>query len=117
MNQYIITKPMINEILNLLQGEKYREVHAVLSKCRPYQSERVGTDGLTDMEYAYQKAVEDIEILHDRLQKGRDKVLELCVNERKKLTFDSSFATDNAYNEGRLSIIKIIEEELRKAGE
>jgi hypothetical protein len=44
----------------------------------------------------------------------REKVLELCVNERKKLTFDSSFATDNVYNEGRLSIIKIIEESLQQ---
>ena len=44
----------------------------------------------------------------------REKVLALCDKERKKLMFDSSFATDNAYNEGRLSIIKIIVAELRE---
>ena len=50
-------------------------------------------------------------------QSERDMVLELCDKEQKKLTFDSSFETDNAYNEGRLSIIKIIKAELRQAGE
>jgi hypothetical protein len=57
------------------------------------------------------------EIFDHPYQSEREKVLTMCANERKKLTFDSSFATDNAYNEGRLSIIKIIEEELRQAGE
>jgi len=49
-------------------------------------------------------------------QSDREKMLKLCDNERKKLVFDSSFATDNAYNEGRLSIIKIIEESLYQKG-
>ena len=51
-------------------------------------------------------------LLKEARDQERGKVLKLCSNERKKLIFDSSFATDNAYNEGRLSIIKIIESEL-----
>ena len=68
--------------------------------CYSYPCEKVGT------------------ACYNAIRKGEwDKVLELCDNEQKKLTFDSSFATDNAYNEGRLSIIKIIKAELRQAGE
>ena len=40
MNQYIITKEHIHEILNILETEQYEKVHAVLRKLHPYQSER-----------------------------------------------------------------------------
>lgn len=50
--------------------EVIREVFA------SYQSERVGTDGLTDSEYEHTKLVQEIETLHDKLQSEREKVLD-----------------------------------------
>ena len=46
------------------------------------------------------------------------RVLKIIAEAKKKLSFDSSFATDNAYNEGRLSAFNLVEESLRQqAGE
>jgi len=97
MNQYIITEEVAEIIETALESDEH------CKKC-PYKGWGFNQSALSLLrECPYQSE--------------RDKVLELCDKEQKKLTFDSSFATDNAYNEGRLSIIKIIKAELRQAGE
>jgi len=47
----------------------------------------------------------------------RERVLNVIVEAKKRLSFDSSFATDNAYNEGRLSAFNIVDESLRQGAQ
>ena len=143
MNQYIITEEELNQIKNdcyhpnTLSCEECEFASDGINPCtwkganalmdevmtHPYQSERdidewckVHSEVIKDIQTsAYREGYHDGEVVGAKGE--RDKVLELCDKEQKKLTFDSSFATDNAYNEGRLSIIKIIKAELRQAGE
>lgn len=75
------------------------------------QVEQVGTDGLTDSEYEHTKLVQEIEILHERLQVGREKVLVGLLDKFRELNRKGNF---RPWNIGHIE--ECINEELRKDG-
>lgn len=92
------------------QSEREDWQKASLRDSERFLNERVGTDGLTDAEYEHQKLVEEIEILHDRLQSEREKVLDELVSwlNLGNLELEKHFPCDRL-------MIKL--RELRKGGE
>ena len=81
MNLYIINEDELKSSVNVLRKSGHAPMAVMLDglvRSRPYnpQAEPVGTDGLTDSEYEHMKLVQEIEILHDKIQSKRDKVLE-----------------------------------------